>query len=185
VTSYRPNYAGMYGVSDYGDPGTLGWSAITDGVVVSSAASGWGIGPVQITGITDGTSNTILFGEFYNFDPSWPQYALVWGFPASDPMSLYTSTWVFNGFTGGGTGRYPLNTLLPSSPGDGTALIARAHVYGSGHTPGGANFVFCDGSVHFLSNAINNAAVTQPSGHTLLQALSTIADGEVIDGSQY
>jgi prepilin-type processing-associated H-X9-DG protein len=49
--------------------------------------------------------------------------------------------------------------------------------YGSGHTQG-ANFVFCDGSVHFISNGINNTA-------GLLQALSTRASGEVIDGSAF
>jgi prepilin-type N-terminal cleavage/methylation domain-containing protein/prepilin-type processing-associated H-X9-DG protein len=188
VTSYRPNYAGIYGTSDYSQgPETPGWGGITDGVVVASAASGWGNGPLSITAITDGTSNTILFGDYYNFDPSWPQYIPLWGLPANYPMSVFVSTWVFNGFTGGGTGRYPLNTLLPSSPGDGTALFARVHTYGSGHTPGGANFVFCDGSVHFLSNAINNAATVSSSNGpvTPLQALSTVAGGEVIDGSQY
>ncbi len=62
--------------------------------------------------------------------------------------------------------------------------------YGSGH-PQGANFVFCDGSVHFLSNAINNAATVpgvNKSGTlvmvTLLQALSTRAGEEVVDAAQ-
>ena len=58
--------------------------------------------------------------------------------------------------------------------------------YGSGHTQG-ANFVFCDGSVHFLSNAISNTtSVSSSNGpETLLQALSTRAGGEVVDASQY
>ncbi len=63
--------------------------------------------------------------------------------------------------------------------------------YGSGH-PQGVNFVFCDGSVHFISNAINNVTTVQgvdttgaPTTVTLLQALSTRAGGEVIDASQY
>jgi len=49
------------------------------------------------------------------------------------------------------------------------------------------NFVFCDGSVHFIGNAINNAALIPSSDGpiTLLQALSTRAGGEVVDASQY
>jgi prepilin-type N-terminal cleavage/methylation domain-containing protein/prepilin-type processing-associated H-X9-DG protein len=182
MTSYRPNYAGIYGIFD------MNSGSITDGVVVSP--SPWGDGPIQITAITDGTSNTILFGEHSNFDPNWSQYQAIFGSPANYPMGLVGggSNWP-NGQPRG-MGRYPLNSLLPLPPPTDmfavfSALLARGMTYGSGHTPGGANFVFCDGSVHFLSNAINNTAVIQPSGHTLLQALSTRADGEVIDGSQY
>jgi prepilin-type processing-associated H-X9-DG protein len=143
-----------------------------------------------VTAITDGTSNTILFGESSNFDPNWPQYAPIFGSPANYPMSLITASWpIVFASTLGGTGSYPLNTPLPSSPPTDvltalSAVLTRSATYGSGHTQG-ANFVFCDGSVRFLSNAINSAAVIQPSGSTLLQALSTRAGGEVIDGSQY
>jgi prepilin-type processing-associated H-X9-DG protein len=76
------------------------------------------------------------------------------------------------------TGYYPLNSYLPSSPPiHGDAVFVRAQTFGSSH-PGGANFVFCDGSVHFLSNSINNNA-------GLLSALCTRAGGEVIDGSAF
>ncbi len=86
-----------------------------------------------------------------------------------------------------GMGYYSLNASLPSSPfANATAAFValndRVYTYGSGHTQG-ANFVFCDGSVHFISNAINNAMTL--NGVTLLQALSTRAGGEVVDGSQY
>ena len=63
------------------------------------------------------------------------------------------------------------------------SLEDRSYAYGSGHT-GGANFVFCDGSVHFISNTINNAA-TLANGETLLEALSTRLGGEVADASLY
>jgi prepilin-type N-terminal cleavage/methylation domain-containing protein/prepilin-type processing-associated H-X9-DG protein len=185
VTSYRPNGSGL----SFSDPA---WNS--DGVVTS-------IGGTQITVITDGTSNTILFGEFSNFDPNWPQYTSFFGSPANYPFSLAApSTWTFA--NGGAlpamvaSGYYPLNTPLPSPPPtDSTtlliALVSRAQTYGSGHTQG-ANFVFCDGSVHFISNVINNAAMVTSSASgngpgplPLLGALSTIAGGEVVDAAQY
>ena len=80
-----------------------------------------------------------------------------------------------------GAGFPPLNyTWNPANdPYGGIRLFA----YGSGHI-NGANFAFCDGSVHFLSNAINTAA-TLANGETLLEALSSRDGGEVIDASQY
>jgi prepilin-type N-terminal cleavage/methylation domain-containing protein/prepilin-type processing-associated H-X9-DG protein len=169
VASYRLNYSGLI---IYGP----GWG--TDGVVVEPAPLG--PGPVQITAITDGTSNTILFGEFSNFDPNWPQYLPTFSFfsPANTPFSIVVSAWSSAQQSGmQGTGYYPLNSNLSLPPPTDfwtalNALGARSKTYGSGH-PGGVNFVFCDGSVHFLSNAINNTP-------TLLPALSTRAGGEVI-----
>jgi prepilin-type N-terminal cleavage/methylation domain-containing protein/prepilin-type processing-associated H-X9-DG protein len=147
-----------------------------DGVFVVREA------PVQILSITDGTSNTILFGEFFNFCPTWD--ASFWG-----PFA-YASTWGGLARVPFGDGSLPLNSnSLPN---------ARCNVlcYGSGHTGGGANFVFCDGSVHFISNAINNAPTVpgvlldhgqdpQPGMVTLLEALCSRAGEEVVDGSQY
>ena len=47
--------------------------------------------------------------------------------------------------------------------------------FGSRH-PGGANFVFCDGSLHFLKQTIH-PEVFRRLGHR--------ADGELIDGEQF
>ncbi len=91
-----------------------------------------------------------------------------------------------------GSGALPLNGnlfTLPVPTDFDTLYVAyryQVYTYGSSH-PQGANFVFCDGSVHFLSNSINSASVVSgDSGSaTLLQALSTRANGEVIDASQF
>jgi prepilin-type processing-associated H-X9-DG protein len=137
---------------------------------------------IQVLAITDGTSNTILFGEASNFEPKWPQYAPSLGSAVNTPYSVAGSVWTKPGVaTAVGSGYYPLNSSnLPLPPPTDTfvyVVFVRFTTYGSGHLQG-ANFVFCDGSVHFLSNAINNTA-------GLLSALSTRAGGEVIDDSAF
>jgi prepilin-type processing-associated H-X9-DG protein len=47
--------------------------------------------------------------------------------------------------------------------------------FGSQHD-GGANFLFCDGTVHFITNSI---------GTTTYSYLGTRASGEVVDSSSY
>jgi prepilin-type N-terminal cleavage/methylation domain-containing protein/prepilin-type processing-associated H-X9-DG protein len=183
VTSYRANTSGL----PITDPNVQ-----TDGVVVGFYT---GTPPVQITAITDGTSNTILFGEVSNFDPNWPQYQALLaslGVPlpvANSALSHFGSEWVTDFAVG--SGAYPLNNNLPSPPTVSTLgvnLLERPWTYGSCH-PQGANFVFCDGSVHFISNAINNATWVSSSYNggtiSLLGALCTRDGGEVVDGSQY
>ncbi len=174
VTSYRCNVSGL-NLSDANYTGT-------DGVIVVS-------NPINIMAITDGTSNTVLFGEASNFDPNWPSYVAN-GVSTSGSLLCQFSTWGGCVLFAGATGGYPLNNPLPpysSSTGLWDTVFPRMWTYGSGH-PQGANFVFCDGSVHFISNGINNAGMTMDgSGNpvTLLQALSTRAGGEVVGAAQF
>jgi prepilin-type processing-associated H-X9-DG protein len=151
---------------------------------------------VSLLGITDGTSNTILFGERYNYDPLWTTYTNASGGAWTNALfcAIFSPWGSSSAASGGaeGVGYFVLNYTFsqqglyttpvnPTSAGSFN-LPYRARAFGSGHT-GGANFVFCDGSVHFLSNAINNESALP--GETLLQALCTRAGGEVVDGSQY
>jgi prepilin-type processing-associated H-X9-DG protein len=178
LTSYLGNYGSI--------------SYLTQGVDGIFPDQGAGIPPVSLLGITDGPSNTILFGERYNYDPNWTTWSNVFINGFWNPFYAVVSPWGSDAVVGGpyGMGSSPLNYMLilanPPQNTDFSAIVTRVYAYGSGH-PGGANFVFCDGSVHFLSNAINNAAlVSSDNGPvTLLQALSTRAGGEVVDGSQY
>ena len=169
VTSYRGNTSGRNAF----DPA---WGL--DGIFLPA----WlGATPVRILDITDGTSGTILFGEYSNLDRNWPGYASLLG--STDlPFPLLTSAWNGDTFNPFGVGYYPLNSKLPPVPADPlTASIyvySREYAYGSSH-PGGANFAFCDGSVRFLTDA----AAGTPGG--LLSKLSTRAGGEVIDGSAF
>jgi prepilin-type processing-associated H-X9-DG protein len=134
----------------------------------------------RMTDITDGTSNTILVGE-----RAW---------------SNANGTWA--GAISGGVirrGRYnPCQPVIPGAWFPAAALVqAHAHLnnalvdpdgsagmddFGSRH-PGGSNFVFADGSVHFLRSVPSD----NPDGsHTpddlIFQALGTRAGGEVIPG---
>jgi prepilin-type N-terminal cleavage/methylation domain-containing protein/prepilin-type processing-associated H-X9-DG protein len=79
-------------------------------------------------------------------------------------MEIYTHT-VPPNYTGYDCGNVP-------PPGDYTL----AHIAARSAHSGGVNVCFADGSVHFISNAINFA---------VWQALGTRAGGETLDASQY
>jgi prepilin-type N-terminal cleavage/methylation domain-containing protein len=166
MTSYRGNA----GALSEADP-----NVGTDGVIT--------LAPVQVNilMITDGSSNTILFGEYLNADPNWAAYGAL--FASSDyPFALLTSEWNGAGMQQFALGCYPLNSTLPPVPSETLLFlpyfVARISAYGSGH-PYGANFGLCDGSVRYITNAVANG----PSG--VLSALSTRSGGEATDSTAY
>jgi|694.fasta_scaffold00333_20 prepilin-type N-terminal cleavage/methylation domain-containing protein len=105
-----------------------------------------------MSGITDGTSNTLMLGEFswqgYQFWRPWTRGW--WG--DSNGTLLYTSKNVTN----------PLNSKI-SSPWNDASL-------GSTHS-GGSQFARADGSIHFISNSIDmnvyRAAASRNGGEVL------------------
>ena len=131
-----------------------------DGVLYSGSQ-------VRLVGITDGTSNTIGVGE----RPCTGDLYYGWGFApygsgAGDGDTVLgsrdTALASALGDSASNVGLQP-----PAQPGN-TAEIDGAHFW-SFHT-GGANFLFCDGTVRFLGYSANN----------ILPALATRAGGEAV-----
>jgi prepilin-type N-terminal cleavage/methylation domain-containing protein/prepilin-type processing-associated H-X9-DG protein len=195
-----PSYAGcegtwaMYETPDDGQPTFQAWIGASNGLIYSQAAT-------RIASITDGTSNTILFGErahgifggsdapfFFWWNSGW------WGdtfFDTLFPINGYRTL----------AGQLDLND--PNNTYGGWWWVPLESA--SSFHPGGANFGFTDGSVRFLKetiatwkNDLNNAG--DPVGVTygtyneyqwgkttprVYQALSTRASGEVISSDAY
>lgn len=113
------------------------------------------LSPRGLVNISDGLSNTFLIGEdvpALNNWCSWPYATHAYGTCAIPPNAVQPS----NG--------------QPFDP----AIWYNNYSFRSRH-PNGLQFAFADGSVHFVTNAINL---------DLYRALATIQGGEVIDMSQ-
>ncbi len=142
--------------------------------------------PVSVASITDGTSNTLMYGEKSLTDPAYDsacrtggQNFLIdqsfWANPSMQDCVAGTE-WPLNynytkllsqlqALGGCGSGGENVSGTDPVS----CACDARTTNFSSNHT-GGVNFVFSDGSVRFIADSL--PLVT-------LQALSTRAGGEV------
>jgi prepilin-type N-terminal cleavage/methylation domain-containing protein/prepilin-type processing-associated H-X9-DG protein len=154
---------------------------------------------IPISGITDGTSNTMIMGE--------RAHGLL------DPASQITWDWWISGARTTLVTTFPVNAMKKQTPyaptGTGSAAVGGTttsyEVCASSFHPGGANFAFCDGSVRFLKDTIDtwqNTANGSPVGAIqdptsgiftmsagakvgVYQALSTRAGGEIVSADQY
>ncbi|MEA1951980.1 MAG: DUF1559 domain-containing protein [Planctomycetota bacterium] len=127
--------------------------------------------PRFIRDVVDGTSHTLAMGEFVHRDKAsvgpydfaaWPGNCRSWIFGGDGTCGNYTSKVVV----------HHINSLLDRST-DGVGYNHLA--FGSPH-PGGANFVYADGSTRFVNEEIEMA---------LYRALATFNGGETIDQSGY
>jgi len=138
-------------------------------------------GAASITSMMDGTSNTIAVGEatqqFHNaaYGPYWGAgvHTAVHGRILQYTPGVVQQTGgqtVLNTCIGYCAINAPNGLLISGTTGTG-GLQQYAWQFGSKHT-GGANFVFCDGSVRFLSNNIDYV--------TVFQCLATPEGAEVV-----
>ncbi len=144
-------------------PSATGYTALSDGMLLQNKQ-------VNMGGLPDGTSNTIMLGERQFFDPVFDSQT--W-----NPDRIRDWGWTWFGAQGDnflGTG-VPINFRLPAnfdslSGAQQLLFEDRINAFGSMHT-GGAQFARADGSVAFISQSI--------SPITFL-ALGTRAGGEVV-----
>jgi prepilin-type N-terminal cleavage/methylation domain-containing protein/prepilin-type processing-associated H-X9-DG protein len=149
----------------------------------------------KLAGITDGTSNSIMYGERANGRfTSGDSNCFDWWGDAFTVDTLFTTLYPIN----------PFNKISNSVGGDGDS-DPWSDAASSFH-PGGANFAFCDGSVHFLKDSISTWAYNGTTGYPngvsfngststyslaagtqlgVYQKLSTRGGGEVVSADQY
>jgi prepilin-type N-terminal cleavage/methylation domain-containing protein/prepilin-type processing-associated H-X9-DG protein len=134
----------------------------------------------RISDIIAGSSNTIAIGE-----RAWSNANGIWAGAVPDGVikrglfnpcqPLVAGAW------------FPAATLVLSHAHLNNAVFdpdgsAGMDDFGSRH-PGGSNFLFADGSVHFLhSVSTDNADGTYTADGVIFQALATRAGGEVVSG---
>jgi len=139
-TSYAGNAGTWFNMANSQDPAASNISTLAagqNGTIIKFS-------PVTIAGITDGTSNTILLGE-WAYGKMTNQGDLLcwhWWTAANYGDTMFTS-------------RYPINPNIPKTD----AIFPQS---ASSFHPGGANFAFSDGSVKFLKDTINSWSL--PSG---------------------
>ena len=140
---------------------------------------------VEVTfgAISDGSSNTVLFGEFLHLDQNFDTFAAIGWTSGSDIRGW--SRWYPAGGDRGlsnifGGGFAPINFTIPWAEGEAGAPGSRngwfifedqrLSSFGSAH-PGGANLVYSDGSTHFITDTI---------AQNILRLRCVRNDGEVI-----
>ena len=156
--------------------------------------------PVRIQGVTDGTSNTILFGEHAH-----GKFSQLGCGPGGGCDYEGAAWWADSDYSDASmTSYYPVNPKFSVDwPGDSCDSNNVGSGFGtaaSSYHSGGANFAFADGSVKFLKDSIStwtasvvgrdanclpvisNAAGGSPG---VYQALTTRAGAEVISADSY
>jgi prepilin-type N-terminal cleavage/methylation domain-containing protein/prepilin-type processing-associated H-X9-DG protein len=209
------SYAGMVGpwfVNTWSIPGLAGGQHFAHGTIKSNQYGMFNVcSDVKIGGVSDGTSNTMLFGEH--------AHSLLDGTTA-DPDTGMTDQQAWHWWDSGNLGDTMITTMYPLNPHRKLANLAAGLnaktfiVSASSLHPGGANFAFVDGSVRFIKDNIQSWPVDQAtaaplnvvvnlvpgasatwgtyytlvpgsSGFGIYQALSTRNQGEIISADSY
>jgi prepilin-type processing-associated H-X9-DG protein len=160
--------------------------------------------PVRLAEVTDGTSNTIAFGEHAHGLFSKSDFGGGGTFYYLHKWAVSEALHTQGSFL---SEVYPINAFKKYKPFVG-AQIDQAGAIGAGASsfhPGGANFTFCDGSVRFLKESIDSWTLDTQSGIPIglnfaiatgwtiapgsrigvYQGLASKAGGEVISADSY
>jgi prepilin-type N-terminal cleavage/methylation domain-containing protein/prepilin-type processing-associated H-X9-DG protein len=182
-----------WAVASYPDPGQPYYQNCNygggDGMFMPSSV-------VTVAGVTDGTSNTLFFGEQARFpnEPGasqfgWVTYLAAWGdsyfwatgvritagafvIPALNAPADTTGA-IFNACFANCV--QPPDWINNGNPPGGPCYQLGQWGFHGLH-PGGVNFAFADGSVHFLKNSV---------GPQVYRALGTRNLGEVVSSDAY
>jgi len=129
-----------------------------DGVLYRSNGTGAGgvAKALTLLSITDGTSNTFMIGE------------------ALPGFSLWTGCWCYANNASGTAAIYPNSQLAVPATSSGTGDWPDNYSFQSQH-PGGTQFAFADGSVHFVEASVSIA---------VYRAYATIQGGEAVSLDQ-
>ncbi len=125
-----------------------------------------GLGPERLTGVKDGTSDTLLAGEYTT--TTSPTHRAFWAYSYFE--------WSLSAVSRDGAGG-PAPYTLRASFDDCAAReqnidkSACKRGWGSLHPGGGVNFLYCDGSVRWVGRSVDMR---------VLEAQATIAGGESI-----
>jgi prepilin-type N-terminal cleavage/methylation domain-containing protein/prepilin-type processing-associated H-X9-DG protein len=126
----------------------------------------------RLTDITDGTSSTIMVGE-----RSWGNANGVWAGAVTNGVLLRGKQ---NPNPGSGAAFYPGSVLVQAHSHLNNALTdtdGGLDDFSSRHI-GGSNFLYADGSVHFLRSVPGDTATGYTRDSLVLQALGTRANGD-------
>ncbi len=152
------------------------YAACCGGGVSTTAATGNGCfyrnSSVRLTDITDGTSNTIFLEEraFANVEGTW-----VGAISRGYCNQGQTNQDAVPGKLGQGAG-----DLVLIHAGTNNSTTSRNLDDASSKHPGGSNFLFADGSVHFIRGAQSGS-----TDSAMLQAMGTSGGGEVVGSLDY
>jgi prepilin-type N-terminal cleavage/methylation domain-containing protein/prepilin-type processing-associated H-X9-DG protein len=153
---------------------------------------------VRLAAVTDGTSNTMMYSErAHGMLNQADQQCWNWWCSGNFGDTSFCTMYPINPFN-----KDPNNGTIGNVGGGSDTFVSAA----SSFHPGGANFLFCDGSVKFLKETIQtwpiNPSTQLPNGVTLdaagyvyqiapgtqlgvYQKLSTVAGGEVVSSDSY